>query len=39
MEPEKSKEAASQPMEADAGGPVDPRELGSSPNPPLALDG
>ncbi|BAF09434.2 uncharacterized protein [Oryza sativa Japonica Group] len=30
MEPEKSKEAASQPMEADAGGPVDPRELVSS---------
>jgi hypothetical protein len=29
MEPESSKEAAKQPMEADAGDPEDPRDLGN----------
>jgi hypothetical protein len=37
MEPENSKEAAKQPMEAEAGDPEDPRDLGNSLNPPVIL--
>jgi hypothetical protein len=37
MEPESSKEAAKQPMEAEAGDPEDPRDLGNSLNPPVIL--
>lgn len=35
MEPEASKEAEKQPMEAEAGDPADPRDLGNLLNPPV----